>query len=296
MAAWRRTAVLSAGVLLAAGLAACGGGDAGPAASGSPSASGTASPSGPARPTTTRPTQAKPTDRSPHGVLLSAQIAAQTARRAKVNYRLGADAGAGPLFWAPKTALQVKRTTPAGAEQLIVVDTVAYQGGDAGTAARHGGRHWERFSGAPAADGHREIPYAGLIDLISPVSVLAAATAEGVAPVHLGEEQLDDTEVEHYRVTTNADRYAAAQTQLSPARREGLRAALTPGGSAVLTLDLWLNDKDQLVKVHRTGSGESGRTDDTVLYSDYAGALSAQAPAEADTVDTGTRSTSPLER
>ncbi|MGW4893285.1 hypothetical protein ACWEQL_13620 [Kitasatospora sp. NPDC004240] len=280
------TAAVAVVVLLASGLTACGGGGDGPPAQGSPSAS-SASPTGPAR----------PTDRSPHGVLLSAQIAAQTARRAKVDYRLGADTGAGPLFWAPKTALQVKRRTPGETQQLIVVDTVAYQGGDAATAARLGGnRHWERFAGAPTTDGHREIPYAGLIDLLSPVTALAAATADGVEARYVGEEKLDDSAVEHYRVTTDARRYAAAQGNLSQLRRDGLREALTPGGSATLTLDLWLNDKDQLVKLRRTGTGEGGQADDTVLYSDYAGSLSVQAPAEADTVDSGTRSVSPLAR
>ncbi|MFJ9946985.1 hypothetical protein [Kitasatospora sp. NPDC091207] len=286
MAVRQRLAAITAAVLLASGLTACGGdGGAVPVASGSPAPTALSS---------TKP--AKPTDRSPHGVLLSAQLAAQTARRAKVSYRLGADAGSGPLFWQPKTALQVKRSTPAEAEQLIVVDTVAYQGGDAATAARQGGKHWERFSVPPGADGHREVPYAGLIDLLSPVEALAAATADGVEARYLGEEKFDDSAVEHYRVTTDAERYAAAQAQLSQTRRDGLRAALAPGGSVSLTLDLWLNDKDQLVRLQRTGTGPSGRVDDAVLYSDFAGTLSVQAPAEADTVDAGTRDISPLAR
>ncbi|MFB7613752.1 hypothetical protein [Kitasatospora sp. NPDC056181] len=286
MAVRRQLAAVVAATLLAGGLTACGGGD------GSPSV-----PSGTPTPTSASPTgPAKPTDRSPHGVLLSAQLAMQTARRAKVSYRLGPDAGSGPMFWLPKTALQVKRSTPAEAEQLIVVDTVAYQGGDAATAARLGGRHWERFTGTPGPDGHREVPYAGLIDLLNPIEALAAATADGVEAQFLGEEKFEDSAVVHYRVTTDAGRYAAAQTQLSPARRDGLRAALAPGGSASLTLDLWLNDKDQLVKLQRTGTGEGGRADDSVLYSEFAGSLSAQAPAEADTVDAGVRNVSPLAR
>ncbi|MEV6972885.1 hypothetical protein [Kitasatospora sp. NPDC093806] len=298
MAVRRRVAAVVAVAVLAGGLSGCGGADgqaagASAGASASPSASGAPTPTpGSASPTW----PAKPTDRSPHGVLLSAQLAMQTARRAKVSYRLGSDAGSGPLFWQPKTALQVKRSTPAAAEQLIVVDTVAYEGGDQATAARLGGKHWERFAGAPGPDGHREIPYAGLIDLLNPVVALAAATADGITAQYVGEERFDDAAVEHYRVTTDAARYAAAQTQLSPVRREGLRTALAPGGSASLTLDLWLNDKDQLVRLQRTGTGESGRLDDSVLYTEPGGALSVQAPAEADTVDAGARSVSPLAR
>ncbi|MFF7454809.1 hypothetical protein [Kitasatospora sp. NPDC008115] len=289
MAVRQRLAAVVAVAVLASGCGSVGG----PEPSTSSSAPGPATPT----PSSASPTwPAKPTDRSPHGVLLSAQLAMQTARRAKVSYRLGADAGSGPLFWQPKTALQVKRSTPAAAEQLIVVDTVAYEGGDAATAARLGGKHWERFAGAQGPDGHREIPYAGLIDLLNPVVALAAATADGVTAQYVGEEKFEDSTVEHYRVTTDAARYAAAQAQLSPARREGLRTALAPGGSVSLTLDLWLNDKDQLVRLERTGTGESGGLDDSVVYTEPGGPLSAQAPAEADTVDTGTRSVSPLAR
>ncbi|MFD7449867.1 hypothetical protein [Kitasatospora sp. NPDC059827] len=291
MARRQRLAAVAVVAVLAGGLTGCGGGDA-PAP---PSAGASASTASATAATPTGP--AKPTDRSPHGVLLSAQLAMQTARRAKVSYRLGADAGSGSLFWAPKTAAQLKRSTPGDAEQLIVVDTVGYQGGDAATAARNGGRHWERFSVPPDPDGHKAVPYAGLLDLLNPVEALAAANADGVEPAFVGEEKFEDSTVEHYRVTTTAEKYAAAQTQLPQARRDGLRAALAPGGSLELTLDLWLNDKDQLVRLQRTGNGDSGRADDSVIYSDPAGALlSAQAPAETDTVDTGVRTVSPLAR
>ncbi|MFD9684466.1 hypothetical protein ACFXPX_08125 [Kitasatospora sp. NPDC059146] len=291
MARRQRLAAVAVVAVLASGLTGCGGGDA-PA---TPSAGASASTAAATAATPTGP--AKPTDRSPHGVLLSAQLAMQTARRAKVGYRLGADAGSGSLFWAPKTAAQLKRSTPGDAEQLIVVDTVGYQGGDAATAARNGGRHWERFSVPTDPDGHKAVPYAGLLDLLNPVEALAAATADGVEPAFVGEEKFEDSTVEHYRVTTTAEKYAAAQTQLTQARRDGLRAALAPGGSLELTLDLWLNDKDQLVRLQRTGNGDSGRADDSVIYSDPAGALlSAQAPAETDTVDTGVRTVSPLAR
>ena len=287
MAVRRRMTAGVAVVLLAGMLAGCTGGSGTPASSSTPSAPSSAS----ASPTDV----AKPTDRSPHGVLLSAQIAMQTARRAKITYRLGQDSAAGLLFWQPKTALQIKRSTPGTAEQLIVMDTTAYQGGDEATAARLSGRHWEKFSGATGPDGHREVPYAGLVDQLNPVVALAAATAVS-DPGLVGEEKLDDTTVEHYRVTTTAAQYAAAQSQLSAARRQGLEAALAPGGSTSLTLDLWLNDKDQVVQLRRTGVGPEGSADDTVLYSDFGGALSLQAPAETDTADGGTRSIAPTAR
>ncbi len=289
MAVRRRMTAGVAVVLLACALAGCTGG-AGRPATASASASGAPSSA------SSSPTDAaKPTDRSPHGVLLSAQIAMQSARRAKITYRLGQDSAAGVLFWQPKTALQIKRSTPGTGEQLIVMDTTAYQGGDEATAVRLDGRHWEKFGGETGADGHREVPYAGLVDQLNPMVALAAATAVS-DPRLIGEEKLDDSTVEHYRVTTTAAQYAAAQTQLSAARRQGLETALAPGGATTLTVDLWLNDKDQLVQLRRTGAGPQGSADDTVLYSDFGGALSVQAPAEADTADTGTRSIAPSAR
>lgn len=286
MAARRRLTAGLGAVLLAGALAGCGGG------AGRQAAATSASPTSPSA----SPTQAVPTDRSPRGVLLSALLETQSARRAKVAYRLGQDSGAGPLFWLPKTAVQIKRTTPGVADQLIVMDTVAYQGGDAATAERLGGRHWEKFGGATGSDGHREVPYAGLIDLLSPVAALTAATGADSEPQLIGEEKIEDSTAVHYRVITTAEQYAASQAKLSAARRQGLQSALAPGGSTELVLDLWLNDRDQLIQVRRTGTGDRGRADDLVQYSDFGGALSVQAPAEADTTDTGSRSVSPLAR
>ncbi|WP_158702181.1 hypothetical protein [Kitasatospora sp. MMS16-BH015] len=231
--------------------------------------------------------EATPTDRSPHGVLLSAELAAHTDRRARYSCLLGGTAATGMLFWAPKTVLQFQRT--GSTEQAVVLDTTAYLGGDQATAARLGGRHWERFSAPAGPDGQREVPYAGLVDRLNPVVALAAATAVE-APELLGEEKLGETTAHHYRVATTVTAYVAAQTQLPAPRREALRAALSAGGVSRLTLDLWLGDKDELLQLRRTGSGPTGKLDDTVRYSEYAGAtLSVLAPAEADTTDGGGR-------
>ncbi|WP_354641062.1 hypothetical protein [Kitasatospora camelliae] len=250
----RRTAAALLACLVLAGAAACGGsGDGAGSAPSSPVASS-------ARPT--------PTDRSPHGVLLAAQLVAHDARRAKVRGRLGADTVRGLVFWAPKTVLQLRRE--GSDQQLIVLDTSAYLGGDQATADRLGGRHWEKFGGG------KEIPYAALADRLNPlVALTAAAAAE--APELVGEEQLEEVTTRHYRVTVPAALYAEAQTQLTGARRQALQEAL---GGGQVTLDLWLNDRDQLVQLRRTA-----RVEDTLEYADFGGPLSVQAPAEADTAD-----------
>lgn len=255
---WMVATAVAVGLL--AGLSACGGSPGG--AKASPTATA-GSPS------------ATPTDRSPHGVLLAAQLAARNARRAEFKYRLGAGSGKGMLFWAPKTVLKLSRADTD--QQVVVLDTTAYLGGDPDTAARLGGRHWEKYSGGVDVDGQKQVPYAALVDRLNPMVALTAAVAAD-APLLVGEEELQDTTVEHYRVTMPASAYVAAQSQLSTARRAALQAALGPGEVA---LDLWLNDKDQLVQLHRV----TGPADDTVTFSDYAGPLSVQAPAEADTAD-----------
>ncbi|OKJ17149.1 hypothetical protein [Kitasatospora sp. CB01950] len=222
-----------------------------------------------ARPATPSPSgvQATPTDRSPHGVLLSAQLALHEARRSEFRATLGEDRAKGALFWAPKTVLQYRGD--ADTRRLMVMDTSAYVGGDPGTAARLGGLHWEKYTGSRS-------PYSALIDRISPVIATAAAAAAD-DPVLVGEEKLLDVTVQHYRVTLTADRYAAAQTQLDQGRRQALEAALGPGD---VVLDLWLNDRDQLVQLRRAAAEV-----DTIGYSEFgSSAISVQAPAEADTV------------
>ncbi|MER5862506.1 hypothetical protein [Kitasatospora sp. NPDC002040] len=272
MTAGRGSMAAAVAVLLLTGVAGCGGG---------PADRPTASPSASSSPTGL-PT---PTDRSPRGVLLSAQLAMTAARRAEFSYRLDGEQASGMLFWAPKTVLKLKY--PHSDEQLIVLDTTAYRGGDRATADRTGGRHWEKFS---SPGGQREIPYAGLVDRINPMVALTAAVAAD-QPRLLGEEDLGESTAQHYRVLLSTDRYVAAQTQLTPARQQALRAALAEDGVRELTLDLWLNDKDQLVQLRRSGAGGP---EDTLAYKELGGALSVQAPAENDTVDAGGRSLPPL--
>jgi hypothetical protein len=258
----RRIPVLAVAAGLLAGLTACGG---------SSGATGTDASAAVSSPTAL----ATPTDRSPHGVLLTAQLAARNARRAEFKYRLGSSEAQGMLFWAPKTVLKLSR--PESDDQVIVLDTTAYLGGGPATALRLNGRHWEKYTGGLDADGQKQVPYAALVDRLNPMVALTAAVAVD-SPLLVGEEQLQDATVEHYRVTMPTSAYAAAQTQLSAARRAALQTAL---GGGALTLDLWLNDKDQLVQLRRV----TAQADDTVTYSDYAGPLSVQAPAEADTAD-----------
>ncbi|MFJ5922126.1 hypothetical protein ACIQF6_05865 [Kitasatospora sp. NPDC092948] len=253
MAARTRTAaaLLAAGLVLAAVSGCTGSG-----ASGST-----------AKPTSPSPSsvQATPTDRSPHGVLLSAKLALHEARRSEFRATLGEDRAKGTLFWAPKSVLLYRGD--ADTRKLMVLDTSAYVGGDPQTAARLGGPHWEKYTGSRS-------PYSALIDRINPV-VATTAAASADDPMLIGEEKLLDTTVEHYRVTLTAAQYAAAQTQLDQARRQALETALGPGD---VVLDLWLNDRDQLVQLRRAAAEV-----DTIGYSDFgSSALSVQAPAEAD--------------
>ncbi|WP_157537939.1 hypothetical protein [Kitasatospora azatica] len=271
-----------AAVTLIGALTACGGGGGGPDPV-RPSPPPVASPS---------PSAAKPTDRSPKGVLLSAGQLLETARRARLSYRFDtpdghSDGADGMLFWAPRTIMKLIKTTPGATDQLIVMDTVSYRGGDAATAARLGGRHWEKSAEVTGPDGRKETPFAPLVDQLNPLQAVTAAA--GAADLRLlGEERIGEATVEHYTATLPVAEYVAAQQDLLTAdRREQLAGALGRGGVSTLTVDLWLNDKDQLVQLHRTGSGSGGDLDQLVQYSDWGGPLAVQAPAENDTRQAG---------
>lgn len=286
MAGQRRTAALAVAATLMGALAACSGGAAQP---GRPSAS----------PSATAPSSegSKSADRSPHGVMLSAEQVLQTARRAKLSYQHTAtgpgaqqsdtDSGDGVLFWAPRTVMQLQRTTDGTTSQLIVLDTVSYQGGDAATAARLGGRHWQKSAEVTGPDGRIATPFAELVDELNPLVAVTGAAAASDLQL-LGEEKLNDSTVQHYQASVSVADYVAAQEPLLTAtRRQQLTSTLSVGGVQTLTLDLWLNDHDQLVKLQRTGQGATGSLDDSVLYSDYGGAFAVQAPDESDTQDAG---------
>ncbi|MFE0461806.1 hypothetical protein ACFW1A_21410 [Kitasatospora sp. NPDC058965] len=281
MARWRSAGAAVAAAALLAALAGCGSGGDGRAEPGRPSP--TAVRSSPSA-------SAKPTDRSPQGVLLAAEQALQTARRAQLSYRFDtpdghSDSADGVLYWAPRTIMKLTKTTPGATDQLIVMDTVSYRGGDAATASRLGGRHWEKSAEATGPDGRKETPYAPLVDQLNPLQAVTAAA--GAPDLRLvGPENLGEGLVEHYTATVPvADYVAAQQNLLTEDRRRQLGSALGAGGVTTLTLDLWFNDKDQLVQLHRSGAGSQGVLDQLVLYSDWGGQLAVLAPAESDTQD-----------
>ncbi|MGF1430486.1 hypothetical protein [Kitasatospora sp. LaBMicrA B282] len=273
------TGAAAAALALAAALAACGG-SAGHAVVGATPSPSTASPS---------PSESRPSDRSPQGVLLSAEQVLQTARRAKLSYRFDGPDGTGEtadgvLYWAPKTIMQLTRTTQGTTQQLIIMDTVAYQGGDAATAARLGGKHWAKSTGPTLPDGRQDTPFAALVDQLNPLqAVTAAASAPDLQK--LGEEKVGDGTAEHYSATVSVADYAAAQQNLlTPERRQQLAAALGQGGVTSLTLDLWLNDKDQLVQLQRSGLGSGGDLEQVIQYSQFGDQqLSVTSPPEDDT-------------
>ncbi|MFF7633976.1 hypothetical protein ACFZB9_12590 [Kitasatospora sp. NPDC008050] len=275
----RRTAGAAAvAAALIAALAACGG----------PAGGAVTLPTSPAPSIGSASPTDKPTDRSPQGVLLSAEQVLQTARRAKLSYRFDtpdgkSDSADGSLYWAPRTIMQLTKTNPGATDQLIVMDTVSYQGGDAATAARLGGKHWVKSPEVLGPDGHPVTPFAALVDQLNPLeAVTAAANAPDLRK--LGEEKLGDSTVEHYTASLSVADYAAAQQNLLTAdRRDSLAATLGQGGVTTLTLDLWLNDKDQLVQLQRGGTGTKGDLNQVIQYSEFGGNLAVQAPAESDT-------------
>ncbi|MCC9310724.1 hypothetical protein LN042_27250 [Kitasatospora sp. RB6PN24] len=235
----RAVAAAAAAAALLGTLAACG-----PTARSGTASAGPRSAS--AAPALSVPPAPRPADRSPLGVLFSAEQVLQTAGRARLHYWFaspggGTDCADGVLSWTPRTALRLTRTAPG-----------------------------------PRA------PYAELADQLDPLQAVTAAAAAGDLRL-VGEELLGEVPVGHWAASTTVSGYAAAEADLlSPARRDRLAAALGTGGVTALTLDLWLNDRDQLVRLRRTGSGPQGVLDQLIEYRDYGGRLAAPAPPEGD--------------
>jgi hypothetical protein len=248
--------------------------------------------SAPVAPSRLVPPAPRPAERPPRVVLLSAEQVLQTAGRSRLHYWFDSPGGAtdcadGMLSWAPRTTMQLTRRGSGAAGRLIVLGAVGYQGGDAATAARLGGRHWERSTGVIGPDGRPQPPYAELADQLDPLQAVTAAAA--ARDLHLvGEELLGDVLVGHWAATTTVADYAGAEADLlGPSRRERLARALSSGGVSELTLDLWLNDRDQLVQLRRTGDGPLGGLDQLIEYRDYGDQAAVLAPPESDTQPVG---------
>ncbi|NEB00015.1 hypothetical protein [Streptomyces sp. SID13726] len=141
-------------------------------------------------------------------------------------------------------------------------------------AAKLGGKHWLKY----AYDDLKSL--GGGADLAAQMrsttpnqSVKLLLDSEDVREI--GEETVDGQSTTHYSGTVRVEDVTDT----------GLRGRLRDAGVTGETVDIWVNEKNLLVKKVEKTSTANGRVTQTAHYSDYGVEVDVQEPPAADTAD-----------
>ncbi|MGW5971034.1 hypothetical protein [Streptomyces sp. NPDC055186] len=156
-------------------------------------------------------------------------------------------------------------------------------------AARTGGERWLRY-------GHDELEdvagggAAGLGDRIqgfTPQQCVKLLLASGDVR-RVGEERVRGTPATRYSGTVEPARLKTRAPGPGAGRADGpadLAEQLTKAGVTAQTVDVWVDDRDLLVKKVERAKTATGRLTQTAYYADYGVKVTVEAPPAADTQD-----------
>ncbi|MGW3138999.1 hypothetical protein [Streptomyces sp. NPDC001139] len=153
-------------------------------------------------------------------------------------------------------------------------------------ARRAGGKHWIRY-------GYKDLARLGgssgayLQDQMqntTPNQSVKLLLASGDVK-KVGTERVRGVDTTHYAGTVDVADLARKNSDLSAGQLAGLKKQLTQAGVGTETVDIWLNDKNLLVKAVEKGTMATGEYAQTAYYSDYGVKVSAPEPPAGDTED-----------
>ncbi|MFI6038667.1 LppX_LprAFG lipoprotein [Streptomyces sp. NPDC051315] len=141
-------------------------------------------------------------------------------------------------------------------------------------AAKTGGRHWVRYAYDDLAGLGAGADFADQMRNITPdQSVKLLLHSDDVHTV--GAESVDGRATTHYSGTVDVEDVADA----------ALRRQLERAGVSSETVDIWVDDRDLLVKKVEKGRTATGEYRQTAYYSDYGTEVRVEAPPAGDTAD-----------
>ncbi|MCL6667669.1 hypothetical protein [Streptomyces panaciradicis] len=153
-------------------------------------------------------------------------------------------------------------------------------------ARRAGGKHWIRY-------GYKDLARLGgssgayLQDQMqntTPNQSVKLLLASGDVK-KVGTERVRGVDTTHYAGTVDVADLARKNSDLSAGQLAGLKKQLTQAGVGTETVDIWLNDKNLLVKAVEKGTMATGEYAQIAYYSDYGVKVSAPEPPAGDTED-----------
>ncbi|MFH8973158.1 hypothetical protein [Streptomyces sp. NPDC017890] len=157
------------------------------------------------------------------------------------------------------TAETMRRLGTTAMEARYLPDAYYARMGDE-FADRAGGRHWIRYV------------YADLEDLDGDTGTGFAEQMRSTAPHHAAKLLLASDDVRRVGEETTRGRRTTHWSG-------------TVDGATGQTVDIWVDDRDLLVKKVERGRTETGELTQTAYYSDYGVAVSAERPPAGDTAD-----------
>nr|WP_234382034.1 hypothetical protein [Streptomyces dysideae] len=179
----------------------------------------------------------------------------------------------------------MRRLGTTSMEARYLPDAYYARMGDA-FAEKTDGKHWIRYayddledlgggSGAYLKDQMRNTTPNQSVNLL-----LASGDVR-----RIGEERVRGERTTHYSGTVDVADLTAENSDLDQNRLADLREQLTQAGVTTQTVDIWVNDRDLLVKKVEKGEMATGELTQTAYYSDYGVRASARKPPAGDTED-----------
>ncbi|MFJ9441647.1 hypothetical protein ACIRRH_07200 [Kitasatospora sp. NPDC101235] len=184
--------------------------------------------------------------------------------------------GTGDADWKDPARTAVDLAGDMGGKNLRirVIGTDAYLGGDEAAPAL-GGKHWVKLSSDETGDSFRA---AG--QMMNPVVLLTVAAQSGKLS-KVGQETVDGVQTTHLRAEQDTAAVVAGMSSLPADRRQAVQKALEEDGKT-LTIDFWLNGKQELVQYQEYGEKNGSKDAVTVKYANLGKAAAIAAPAAAD--------------
>ncbi|MBV2155664.1 hypothetical protein [Kitasatospora sp. SUK 42] len=194
--------------------------------------------------------------------------------------------GAGGLAWSgADAAIEYTADTPDTRLRTRVVGAEAYVGLTEPTAATAPpGPRWYKVGDVPWRASPSNAVMLLLSRVMNPVAQLDAARTAGASPGAV--ETVDGERLTRYRVVEEAKTVLATIPGLDQGdepghRTTGFRNALQRSGS--LTVDLWLNDRQELVRYRAYGEKEGPDQAIVVRYANLGGGPALAAPPQGET-------------
>ncbi|MFI9321568.1 hypothetical protein ACIGXI_17525 [Kitasatospora aureofaciens] len=215
----------------------------------------------------------------PKAALTAAALVMQKAGNGKVAMTSPdptSPGGAGTVDWKDpgKVALDVSSDMDGKKLKIRVIGADAYVGSDDATALQ--GKHWVKVPSSQEMGG----AFVVMGQMTNPVAQLTIAAASGKLS-KVAQEGVDGVQTTHLRAVEETATLVAGMTALTPEQRQSVQKTLEEDGKT-LTVDFWLNDKQELVKYQEYGDTNGEAKAVTIKYSDLGKAGKAEAPAAGD--------------